>query len=51
VCMRRVKTRDLAPLSEVWKDNGRGRFRMLERETNVVDGEGRLSKRMAAIVC
>lgn len=48
--MRSVKTRDLAPLSEVWNESGRGRFRMLDRAIKVDDGEGRLRRRIAAIV-
>lgn len=41
----------MAPLSEVWKERGRGRLRRLERAENEAEGVGRLRRRRAAIVC
>ena len=37
-------------MSEVWKERGRARLRMLERAENEAEGVGRLRRRRAAIV-
>ncbi len=41
----------MAPLSEVWKERGRGRLSRLERAEKEAEGVGRLRRRSAAIVC
>jgi hypothetical protein len=39
------------PVSEVWKERGRGRLRMLERVIKEAEAVGRLRRRRAAMVC
>ena len=48
---RREYARDVAPGSPVWKERGSGRLRMLDRAQKAAEGEGRLRRSKAAIVC
>jgi hypothetical protein len=48
---RRLYARDVPPESLVWKERVRGRLRMFESAWKEADGVGRLSSRMAAMVC
>lgn len=46
----RLCTREMAPVSLVWKQRPRGRLRILDKAQNVDDGVGRFRRRIAAIV-
>ena len=54
LCFSVDKTRlwhfDIAPLSEVWKESGNGRFNTFESAWKEAAGVGKFRRRMAAIV-